>query len=311
MSEANERWGIIYCPKQGIFSSNGKRWQKLQRQLDAHDVLYDFVQSESADSVERLMTMLIHNGYKTIVIVGGDTALNDAVNCLMREDQEVRDEVALGVVPNGVMNDFARYWGFEEDNDEQTTVWLKKRRTRKIDLGCISYCDKNGTQRQRYFLNCISIGLTADIMNLRRQARQILGSKQLAFLSSLVLMVFHRHDYKMRLNIDYEVIDRSVMTICIGNAHGYGQTPSAVPYSGMLDVSVIYNPPVKQFIEGLWLLVSGRLLNHRSVHPYRVRRMTADSGKALVSIDGRQAERPSGEYQVWVDPEVIHFLIPD
>lgn len=310
MSEATTRWGIIYCPKQGFFS-NSKRWQKLQRQLDAHGVLYDFVQSESADSVERLMTMLIHNGYKTIVIVGGDTALNDAVNCLMREDQQVRDEVALGVVPNGVMNDFARYWGFEEDNDEKTTEWLKKRRTRKIDLGCISYCDKNGTQQQRYFLNCINIGLTADIMNLRRQARQILGSKQLAFLSSLVLMVFHRHDYKMRLNIDYEVIDRSVMTICIGNAHGYGQTPSAVPYSGMLDVSVIYNPPVKQFIEGLWLLVSGRLLNHRSVHPYRVRRMTAESGKALLSIDGRQAERPMGEYHVWVEPEVIHFLIPD
>ena len=47
---------------------------------------------------------------KTIVIVGGDSALNDAVNCLMMEEKAVRDSIALGVIPNGVMNDFARYW---------------------------------------------------------------------------------------------------------------------------------------------------------------------------------------------------------
>jgi diacylglycerol kinase family enzyme len=147
-------------------------------------------------------------------------------------------------------------------------------------------------------------------MNLRRQARQVLGSKQLAFLWSLIPMLFHRHDYKMRLEIDYEVVERSVMTVCIGNALGYGQTPSAVPYSGLLDVSIVYNPKVKQFIEGLWLLVTGRFLNHRSVHPYRTRSMKVES-KAVVSIDGCLMEKPVGEYRIHVEPEVINFLIPD
>jgi diacylglycerol kinase family enzyme len=124
-------------------------------------------------------------------------------------------------------------------------------------------------------------------------------------------MVFHRHDYKMRLNIDYEVTERSVMTVCVGNALGYGQTPSAVPYSGMLDVSVVYNPRVKQLLAGLWLLVTGRLLNHKSVHPYRIRKMSVESDKALVCVDGRQAERTVGEYYIHVEPEVINFLIPD
>ena len=226
MAVEESRWGVLYCPKRGLFRSS-KRWATLKRELDANGVLYDFVQSESADSVARLMTMLVNNGYKTIIVMGGDTALNDALNSLMHEEKSVRDEVALGVIPNGLANDFARFWDFDENDDAQTVRWLKQRRIRKIDVGRIDYTDKKGKEQHRYFINCINIGLTADIMNLRRQARQVLGSKQLAFLWSLIPMLFHRHDYKMRLEIDYEVVERSVMTVCIGNALGYGQTPSA------------------------------------------------------------------------------------
>ncbi len=309
MMEEN-RWAILYCPRKGIYRSR-RRWERVQKELDAQGVKYDFVQSESTESVERLMTMLIHNGYQTIIVMGGDTALNDAVNCLMKEEKTVREQVALGVIPNGTLNDFARFWGFDEREDAQTIAWLKKRRVRKVDLGCIEYEDKQGEQQKRFFLNCINIGLTADIQNLRRQGRQMLGSQTLAFIYSLLLMVFHRHDYKMRLNIDYEITERSVMTVCVGNSLGYGQTPNAVPYSGMLDVSVVYNPKVKQLLAGLWLLVTGRLLNHKSVHPYRIRKMSAESGKALICVDGRPAERAVGEYHIHVEPEVINFLIPD
>ena len=78
-SVMTDRWGILYCPKTGI-TNKRKRWEKIQKVLDERKVSYDFVQSESADSVERLMKMMISNGYKTIIIVGGDYALNDAVN---------------------------------------------------------------------------------------------------------------------------------------------------------------------------------------------------------------------------------------
>jgi diacylglycerol kinase family enzyme len=310
MTAETTRWAILYCPRKGIYQSR-RRWGKVQKELDAQGVKYDFVQSESTDSVERLMTMLIHNGYDTIIIMGGDAALNDAANCLMKADREVRERVALGVIPNGTLNDFARFWGFDEREDAQTVTWLKKHRVRKVDLGCIDFENKNGERQKRYFLNCVNIGLTADLQNLRRQGRQVLGSKTIAFLYTMSSMVFHRKDYRMRLNIDYEVMERSVMTVCVGNALGYGQTPSGVPYSGMLDVSVVYNPKVKQLIEGLWLLVTGRLLNHKSVHPYRVRKMSVEADKALVCVDGRQAERTVGEYYIHVEPEVINFLIPD
>jgi YegS/Rv2252/BmrU family lipid kinase len=305
------RWAILYCPKAGI-SNKRKRWEKIQKVLDEHKVEYDFVQSETANSVERLMRMLISNGYKTIIIVGGDSALNDAVNCLMAEEKAVRDSIALGVIPNGIMNDFARFWGFEEDRIEQTVEWLQKRRIRTIDLGCIRYQNAKGEHCHRYFLNCINIGMTADIMNLRRQTRRLFGSRTLSFISSLFVMLFHRMEYKMKLKINDDVIERKVMTMCVGSGPGYGQTPNAVPYNGMLDVSVVYHPEVVQLLEGLWLLVTGRFLNHRSVHPYRTREVFVDYAKrAMVGIDGRLMKTPKGSYRIDIEQEVINFLIPE
>ena len=308
MENSQSKWGILYCPK----GNGNKQRERLQRVLDERHVAYDFVQSESMDSVERLVTMLINNGYKTIIIVGGDSALNDAVNCLMTEEKIVRDQIALGVIPNGLMNDFARYWDFKESNVEQTVDWLVKHRVRAIDVGCIRYTNKKDEACHRYFLNCINVGLIADVTNLRRQARSLLGSRTLSFIASIFLMIFHRMDYKMRIRINGEVIDRKVMTMCIGSGPGYGQTPSAVPYNGMLDVSLVYHTEVMQVLAGLWLLVTGRFLNHRSVHPYRTREIEVDEAKhALVGVDGRLLGTPVGAYRITVEQEVLHFLIPD
>ena len=305
------RWGVLYCPKTGI-NSKRKRWEKIESVLKERGVVFDMVQSENSDSVERLMTMLINNGYKTIVIVGGDSALNDAVNCLMKVEKQERDSIALGLIPNGVMNDFARFWDLDEDNVEQTVDWLLKHRVRKVDLGCIRYTNKNQERCHRYFLNCVNIGMTADIMNLRRQTRRLFGSRTLSFISSLFVMLFHRMEYKMNLRINNDVIDRKVMTVCIGSGPGYGQTPNAVPYNGMLDVSVVYHPEVVQLIEGLWLLISGRFLNHRSVHPFRTTEIIVNEAKkAMVGIDGRLMKTPVGPFRIEIEQEVISFLIPD
>ena len=310
MAVETTRWGILYCPKTG-FSSSKKRWEKIEAALHERGVVYDMVQSENSDSVDRLMTMLINNGYKTIVVVGGDSALNDAVNCLMKEEKRVRDEIALGVIPNGVMNDFARFWGFVEDDVEQTVGWLAERRIRRIDLGCVRYTNSNQEHCHRYFLNCLNIGMTADIMNLRRQTRRLFGSRTLSFISSLFVMLFHRMEYKMKLRINSDVIDRKVMTVCIGSGPGYGQTPNAVPYNGMLDVSVVYHPEVVQLIEGLWLLITGRFLNHRNVHPFRTTEVFVDEArKAMVGVDGRLMKTPVGAFRVNIEQEVVNFLIP-
>lgn len=306
-SEQESRWGVLYCPKHG----KAKRWKRIEKCLKEKGIIYDFVQSESTGSVERLMRMLINNGYKTIVLVGGDSALNDAVNCLMEEEPSVRESIALGVIPNGLINDFARYWGFRESEVEQTVEWLSQRRIRKVDLGCIRYMNKKGERCRRYFLNCVNIGLTASIMNLRRRTRRILGSQTLSFVLSSLLLLFQRMEYKVKMRINSETIDRKVMTVCIGSGSGYGQTPNAVPYNGLLDVSVVYHPKVFQLLGGIYLLLTGKFLNHKRVHPYRTSEVSVEEARhALVSCDGRLMGTPEGSFKITVEQEVLQFMIP-
>ena len=107
-------------------------------------------------------------------------------------------------------------------------------------------------------------------------------------------------------------IERKLMTVCIGNARGYGQTPNAVPYNGMVDVSVVYHPEMLQLIEGFYLLFTGKFLNHKSVHPYRTTQVDViEAPHAMVGIDGRLMNTPVGSYKITVEQEVINFLIPD
>lgn len=307
---ANTRWGVLYCPKHSATGSK-KRWSKIESCLREQGIDFDFVQSEKQEGVVRLMDMLISNGYKTIIIVGGDSALNDAANCLMSVKKEVRDTITLGLIPNGIMNDFAHFWGFKENELEQTVKWLKERRVRKIDLGCIRYTNAKGEKCHRYFLNCVNVGLIASLMNLRKQTRRIFGSRTLSFVGSLALMIFQRLDYKMNIKINSDVIDRRVMTVCIGNASGYGQTPNAVPYNGLLDVSVVYHPEMTQLFEGFYLLITGKFLNHHSVHPFRTDEVKVNEAvKAMVSVDGRLMKTPVGPYKITVQQEVLNFLIP-
>lgn len=306
-----DKWGIVYCPKTGALHPQ-KCWRQVEDCLQAEGIAFDYVQSENRGSVGRLVKMLVNGGYRTIVVVGGDSALNDAVNCLMELPLEERREFSLGVIPNGTMNDFARFWGIEEGDIETTVRALARHRVRPVDLGCVRYRNKTGEACRRYFLNCVNIGLVARIMNLRRTTRHYLfGSRTLSFLFSFVLLIFQRMEYAMRLKINTDAIDRHLMTVCIGNARGYGQTPNAVPYNGQLDVSLVHHPALLQLFAGLGLFLRGRFLNHRNVHPYRTRLVEVQEvGHAMVSIDGRVMRTPVGPFAVSVEQEVINFLIP-
>lgn len=310
MAVEETRWGMIYCPKKGFFQRNNG-WEKIGKHLDEYGIQYDFIQSENKNSVERLVNMLINNGYKTIIIVGGDIALNDAVNCLMRTDKNTRDNISLGVIPNGGVNDFSRFWGYRDGEIEDTIKWIKEKRTRKIDLGCINYTDKNGEKHNYYFHNCVNVGLVATIMKMRQQTQKISGSRIMSYVFSFVMMIFQRLEYKMHLKINTDVLKRKIMTVCVGNATGYGQTPSAVPYNGLLDVSVVYHPEIMQLIEGFYLLFTDKFLNHKNVHPYRTQKVEFyDTSHAITSIDGRVVPTPEGPFEVTVKKEVINFIIP-
>ena len=138
-----------------------------------------------------------------------------------------------------------------------------------------------------------------------------MGMNTVSIIPASLKMVFQRLEYKMHLKINDDTIKRKIMSVSIGNAQGYGFTPNAVPYNGWLDVSVVYHPEVTQLFEGFYLLYSGKILNHRDVHPYRTKAVEVmKAERAHIGIDGRLMNTPVGPFRVEVEQEVVSFIIP-
>lgn len=101
------------------------------------------------------------------------------------------------------------------------------------------------------------------------------------------------------------------MAVAIGSCRGYGLTPSAVPYNGWLDVSLIYRPELKELITGLWMLQQGRILNHKTVKPYRTKKIKIlRAQNAEVSLDGRIWNSRNYPVEVTISPEALTLIIP-
>lgn len=310
MAVEPNRWGIVYNPKAGTRKAQ-RRWKNIREYLDERGVKYDYVQSEGFGSIERLTRTLANNGYRTIVVVGGDGAINDAVNGIMGSDAEDKSSIALGIIPNGIGNDFAKYWGLSADDYRLSVDVLINRRLRKVDAGVFSYFDGEKHQ-MRYFLNAVYMGLGARIVRITNETRRFWGIPLFSYLSSLFLVAFERKLYRMHLRVNDEHIRGRVMAVAIGSAYGYGLTPSAVPYNGWLDVSVVYRPELRELISGLWMLQKGRLLNHKIVKPYRTRCVKIlRAQNAEVSLDGRLWLDRHFPIEVTIAPEAITLIIPN
>ncbi len=307
MSKEN-KWGVIYNPKAGTRNTK-KRWDEIREYMVNRRVSFDYVQSEGFGSVERLARLLADNGYRTIVVVGGDGALNDVINGIMTSTAEDKENIAIGLIPNGIGNDFAKYWGMNLEY-KKAVDWIINNRRKKIDVGYCSYFNGKNHER-RYFLNAVNIGLGARIVKITDQTRRFWGVKFLSYMAALFLIIFERKRYRMHLRINDEQIRGRIMTVCVGSANGYGQTPSAVPYNGWLDVSVIYRPRLSQLLSGLSMLIRNRILNHKIVKSYRTKKVKVLRAKnAPVDLDGRLLPKQF-PLEISIIPEAITFIIPN
>ena len=304
--DTQERWGIIYSPKSGVLRTH-KRWEKIRRYLKEQHIEYDFIQSEGRGSEERLGAMLAKNGYNTIIIVGGDGALNRTLQGVLSTGPEIAKSVTFGIIPNGHGNDYAKFWGIDEDDPIEAVDTIIRRRTRQVDVGILN---ENG--HTHYFLNCLNIGLVASIMNIRHKTYRFWGLSSLSYLSSFLIMLFHRMEHKARFIVNHETIDGHFMNICVGNAHAYGLTPNAVPYNGMLDVTTVSHPAISQLVAGMYMLLTGKFLTHRNVRPYRSRQRIRieEIGRSCVSVDGQVLNNVKCPMEVNVKQEFVNFIIP-
>ena len=284
MAATQDRLGIVFSLKTGLKSK--KRLNKIRQYLDEKNIQYDILHSDENASVEKLTRMLCNNAYKTIAIVGGDGTLNDAINGIMTADFLHKD-FSFGIIPSGSANDFIRFWGIQPNDFKKAIDCIINRNTRNIDVGEFEFVNGSDSTK-RYFLNCVNLGLGAKLIELSNSTKVITGSQRISNIITMIGQIFERKSFNLEFKTDSEKIKENVMSVCVGNTLGYGQTPNAVPYNGMLDMSVITRPNWWQLFQGFWLLGKGRFLNYKNVQPYRITSVRfSNIGKARVSLDGR------------------------
>ncbi len=298
------RWGIIYCPRLGAVRTM-KRWKEISRYLAEKGVEFDSEHSEEPGEIERYAKAFADNGYETIVVVGGDGGLQDALNGIMASEQ--RAAVSLGIIPYGISNDFSHYWKMSDDY-RLAVDCIMARRVRKVDLGCCSY-ESEGECRKRFFLNVLNIGLSAKIVELANRKKAFFA--KIAYrVKGLFYLLFRRSNFRMKMRLNSQVVDKKLMMLCIGNSRGYGMTPSAVPYNGWLDVSAIRMSSFWGGIEGLSMLMRRKILNYGLVEPFRTTEVVIETvDGAAAAIDGRPF-KPGFPMTVTVEPEAFNLIIP-
>ena len=174
-------------------------------------------------------------GRNRVIAVGGDGTIQEVLNGLLAAGTEGGAE--LGLVPVGTGNDLARSLGLPTDAAEAWTVALGST-TRPIDVALAT----NGEGRERWFGSAGGIGFDAQVA-AAMSSRSGWQAGQAGYLLTTLSELRRFDNRAIRLTIDGEIVERSVLLVAVANGAYYGGgmriAPDARTDDGRLDVCVV------------------------------------------------------------------------
>lgn len=115
-------------------------------------------------------------GFDVIVAVGGDGTWSNVADRLVASG---RDDVALGILPNGTGNDFSRNVGYDPRKPEEAVRVLAEGHTRAVDVGrvdTLSAAEHTPDRMEpRHFINLIGFGFDVAVIDGAADARFLRG----------------------------------------------------------------------------------------------------------------------------------------
>lgn len=256
----------------------GKHWPKIARELETAIGPFEFALTTKAGHATTLVRNAVANGAKTVIAVGGDGTVNEAVNGLCHGENAPENGVSLGFVMYGTGGDFRR--SFDVPKGVSAAIErLKSGRSQVIDLGRLRYTGSDGAPALRWFNNISSFGFSGEVVRAVNVARfsKLLGGK-FSFLWNSFLELRKYQGCKVDITIDGNTISENVCTAAICNGRFFGggmkMAPDAALDDGRFDVVVVrQDPPLSIF--DMRLLYSGAHLDHPNVSVYRGRTIEA------------------------------------
>jgi diacylglycerol kinase family enzyme len=193
----------------------------------------------------------------------------------------------LGIIPNGTGNDFIKSadWSFSLESLYDRIVEGSEK---KIDLGILNY----GNGVKEYFVNIADAGFGPHVIEKVTQSKSRLGSS-LTFATAIIKTFFTFK--KEILNCSGESFHFSGPAVAVIAANGrfFGGglciAPDAILDDGELDVVIIGNVTVMDFIKYLPQIRRGVKIDHPKVRYYRTKWLEI-SGEGNIEKDGQMGK---------------------
>ncbi len=208
---------------------------------DAH-IRYEPVFTEHKFHATELTVSAVREGYRHIIVVGGDGTLHEAVNGLFIQ-QEVRpDQVLLAVVAVGTGNDWVRTFGISNRYQDAIAA-IAAGHSFLQDVGVVSY-EESHYRQHRYIANVAGAGFDAQVIRKHSHMKKKGHKSRWRYTWCLVRSYFSYKSTGTKVWVDDRLVYNDLLLsaaigICKYNGGGMQQLPDAVADDGMLDVSLI------------------------------------------------------------------------
>lgn len=238
-----------------------------------------------------------------IVAVGGDGTIHEILNGILSVHS---NKPLLAILPNGTGNDFMRTRQHFKTPDEFVHSILSNKHE-SIDIGRITSASST-----HYFINIADIGFGGAVIHTLAKQRKIVGGK---FAYSLAILKTFFTYKKTVLKISAPGFMHQSATFmvifCNGSIFGSGLTihPGAKVNDGKLNVVIIGNVSLLDYLRYLPKLKKGKFIDHPEVHYLEYNEISVESHTPQwTETDGEIAT--SENIEVTLIPDCIELLFP-
>lgn len=219
--------------------TTGESWPQLASDLRSRFGAFKNVFTKKLGDATELAFEAARKGTTFIIACGGDGTISEVANGILNSGKDVE----LGILPSGTGGDFRKTLEIPNQPLAAAEI-LRNGRTRKIDVGRVSFLDHQGQEVTRYFLGVASCGMSTKIIErvksggpdwLPSNTPQWLGGR-VSFGASLLQTAIRTEATRVRVTVD-DSHERhlSIVNLCIANARYFGGGMKIAPQAKLTD----------------------------------------------------------------------------
>ena len=285
--------------------------QVIGRLRDAGHAV-DVALSRTPPEAAELVTRAAAGGADVLAVMGGDGMAHLGLNAVAAYAAAHPDgpAPALGLVPAGTGNDFARSLGLDPADTGAATAALAAGTTRSVDLLRVSrastspqdgFRERQRVEPQRgvwgvvppqdtdrWVGSVLASGFDALVNARANRMRRPRGAARYTIAALAELRTFRPLTYELVVDGEERTLD--AMLVAVGNTSTYGGglriCPAADPYDGWLDVTVIRPVGRAKLLQLLPQMRTGRFAADPCVEQLRARTVRVSRGAGVTYGDG-------------------------